>query len=346
MAAQYGDARRTHIVQEAPQELSQEDLVPDEAVLISITQRGYVKRTAAKAFRAQSRGGRGVVGHTTKEEDEVVMLVPARSLDSVLFFSDRGKVYSEKAYQIPDTDRSGRGIPIINILSLDAGETITAAVAVPKFDASHFCCMATRNGRIKRIALPELASVRPSGLIAISLEDGDLLGWARLTDGQDEIILVTEQGQALCFCEEEVRPMGRAAAGVTAIRLEVGDHVTSMEVIEPGGYLAQITTHGYGKRTPLTEYPIKGRATGGVHTIDKKALAKTGPIASARVVQEADDITIISAGGVILRTKVSDISISGRSTRGFVIMNPQDGDSVATMARIADADLRLAGATE
>ena len=346
LAEHYGDPRRTHIVLEAPQELSQEDLVPDEAVLISITQRGYVKRTAARAFRAQSRGRRGVVGHSTKEEDEVLMLIPARSLDSILFFSDRGKVYSEKAYQIPDTERSGRGIPIINILSLDAGETITAALAVPSFDASHFCCMATRNGRIKRIALPELASVRPSGLIAITLDEGDLLGWARLTDGEDEVILVTEQGQALRFCEEEVRPMGRTAAGVTAIRLEDNDHVTSMDVLEPDGYLAQITTHGYGKRSPLSEYPVKGRATGGVHTIDKKALGKTGPIASARVVQEADDVTIISAGGVILRTKVSDISISGRSTRGFVIMSPPAGDSVSTMARIADADLRLAGAAE
>jgi DNA gyrase subunit A len=263
-----------------------------------------------------------------------------------LFFSDRGKVYSEKTYQVPDADRTGRGIPIVNILSLEAGETITAAVAVPAFDASLYCTMATRNGRIKRLTLAELASVRPSGLIAISLEEGDQLNWARLTNGDDEIILVTELGQALRYSEAEVRAMGRTAAGVTAIRLDANDHLTSMEVIEPGGYLIQITSRGYGKRTVLSEYPVKGRGTGGVSTIDKKALGKIGPLVSARVVQEADDLTIISANGVILRTKVKDISLSGRSARGVTVMNVQSGDSVATMARIADADLRLAGAGE
>jgi len=343
---EYGDPRRTRLLPEATEELSQEDLVPDEAVLVSITLRGYIKRTPAKAFRAQSRGGRGVVGHSTKEEDEVVMLIPARSLDTLLFFSDRGKVYSEKTYQVPDADRTGRGIPIVNILSLEAGETITAAVAVPAFDASLYCTMATRNGRIKRLTLAELASVRPSGLIAISLEEGDQLNWARLTNGDDEIILVTELGQALRYSEAEVRAMGRTAAGVTAIRLDANDHLTSMEVIEPGGYLIQITSRGYGKRTVLSEYPVKGRGTGGVSTIDKKALGKIGPLVSARVVQEADDLTIISANGVILRTKVKDISLSGRSARGVTVMNVQSGDSVATMARIADADLRLAGAGE
>jgi DNA gyrase subunit A len=346
MSEEYGDPRRTRIMPDATEELNQEDLVPDEAVLVSITQRGYIKRTAAKAFRAQSRGGRGVVGHSTKEEDEVVMLIPASSLETLLFFSDRGKVYSEKAYQIPDADRTGRGIPIVNILALDAGETITAAVAVPSFDTTHYCTMATRRGRIKRLPLSELASVRPSGLIAISLEEGDQLGWARLTNGDNEIILVTEQGQALRYSETKVRAMGRTAGGVAAIRLAKGDQLTSMEVIEPGGYLVQITTRGFGKRTALSAYSAKGRATSGVGTVDKKALDKIGPIASARVVQEADDLTFISANGVILRTKVKDISLSGRSARGVTIMHLDSGDSVATMARVAYADLQLAGASE
>jgi DNA gyrase subunit A len=341
MAEEYNDPRRTRILYEATEELSQEDLVSDEAVLVSITQRGYIKRTPAKAFRAQSRGGRGVVGHSTKEEDEVVMLIPARSLDSLLFFSDRGKVYSEKAYQIPDADRTGRGIPIVNILTLEAGETITAAVAVPAFDSTHYCIMTTRSGRIKRLSLSDLASVRPSGLIAISLEGGDQLGWARLTNGENEIILVTEQGQALRFSEDEVRVMGRTAGGVAAIRLAKGDHVTSMEVIEPGGYLVQITSRGVGKRTALSEYPVKGRATGGVATVNKGALEKIGTLVSARVVQDADDLTIISANGVILRTKVKDISLSGRSARGVSVMSLQPGDSVSTMARIADSALRM-----
>ena len=183
MAEKYGDPRRTHIAREAKENFHEEDLVHDEAALISITLRGYVKRVAATAFRAQTRGGRGVTGHTTKEEDEVVIVIPARTLDAVLFFSDRGKVYSEKAYQIPDADRTARGIPMVNVLSLEAGETITAAVAVPAFDDEHYCIMATRLGRIKRIALSDFASVRPSGLIAIKLDEGDELDWARLTNG-------------------------------------------------------------------------------------------------------------------------------------------------------------------
>lgn len=346
LAEKYGDERRTRIAREAKEQFQEEDLVQDAAVLISITQLGYVKRVASAVFRAQSRGGRGVTGHTTKEEDEVLMMVPARTLNSVLFFSNRGKVYSEKAYQIPDADRTGKGISIMNILSLEAGETITAAVAVPKFDGQHYCMMATRNGRIKRIPLTEFASVRPSGLIAINLDEGDELGWARLTHGADDVILVTEQGMALRFAEKVVRPMGRGAAGVTAIKLTTGDRVTSMEVVEEGGDLLVITTQGYGKRTPLTEYPVKGRANKGVRTIDQKALKKIGPIISARVVQEADELTIISANGVVLRMKVKQVSQTGRTTRGVMLMQPQPGDAVSSMARASDAEIRQAEAKQ
>jgi DNA gyrase subunit A len=336
MAEKYGDARHTRIAHEASQDFREEDLVADEPVLISLTQRGYIKRVASAAFRAQNRGGRGVTGHTTKEEDEVILVIPARTLNTILFFSDRGKVYSEKAYQIPDADRAGRGIPIVNVLALEAGETITAAVAVPQFDEEHFCMMATRDGRIKRIALSDFASVRPSGLIAINLDKDDWLGWARQTSGDDDVILVTERGQALRFTESEVRPMGRAAAGVTAIKLGEDDHVASMEVVEPGGDLLVLTALGYGKRSPLKEYPVKGRATSGVQTIDQKALSKIGPIVAARVVQETDDLTIMSSGGLVLRAKVRDIAQTGRSTRGVLIINLQPDDCVASVARVAN----------
>ena len=342
MAEKYGDERRTHIAHEAKENLRDEDLVPDEAALISITQRGYVKRVAAKVFRAQGRGGRGVTGHATKDEDAVLMLFPARTLDTVLFFSDSGKVYSEKAYQIPDAERTSKGIPIVNVLSLEADESITAAVAVSLFDPSHYCMMATRKGRVKRMSLAELSSVRPSGLIAINLEEGDELGWVRLTDGEDEIILVTERGKALLFSEQEVRSMGRTAAGVIGIRLGKGDYVTCMEVVEPNGDLALVTTRGYGKRTPLSEYPAKGRASSGVLTIAKHAIEKIGPISAGRVVQEADDLTMISSNGVVLRTSVKDIPQSGRVTRGVRLMNLRGEDSLASLARVADADLRIA----
>jgi DNA gyrase subunit A len=346
IAAKYGDERRTRIAHEAREDLRDEDLVQDEAVLITLTQRGYVKRIAAKAFRIQSRGRRGVTGHATKDEDAVLVMLPARTLDTILFFSNRGKVYAEKVYQIPDTERAAKGIPMVNVLSLDAGEVITAAVAVPQFDAARFCMMCTRNGRVKRMALSDLASVRPSGLTAINLDEGDVLGWARLTGGQDEVILVTEQGQALRFAEQEVRVMGRAAGGVTGIRLDEHDYVTSMEVIEPQGDLALVTALGYGKRTALSEYPSRGRAAGGVHTINKDALKKAGKIVSARVVQEADDLTIITLNGLVLRTRVQDIIRQGRATRGLVIMSLQEGDQVASLARISAADLRAVDASE
>ena len=277
----YNDERRTQIAHGASDVFNEEELVRDEAVLVTLTQRGYIKRVAAQAFRAQGRGGRGVTGHHMKEEDEILILLPANTLNTVLFFSNKGKVYSVKAYQIPEADRTGKGVPVVNILSLGPSETITAALAVPKFDQANFCIMATRYGRIKRLALSELESVRPSGLIAINLDDKDELGWARLTHGNDDIILVTEQGQALRYSEKKVRAMGRGAAGVNAIRLAKDDAVTSMEVVEPGGYLLVVTTRGYGKRTPLDEYAVKGRGTGGVHTIDKKALDSIGQIASA-----------------------------------------------------------------
>jgi DNA gyrase subunit A len=345
VAEKFGDARRTRIAFDLSEDFSDEDLVAAEAVLVSITQRGYIKRVAAKAFRAQGRGGRGVTGHVTRDEDEVLMLFPANTLDTILFFTDKGKVYSERGYQIPDANRTGRGVPIVNVLTLDPGETVTAAVAVPDFDAADYCTMATRSGKVKRVQLSEFASVRPSGLIAMSLEERDELGWVRLTRGDDEIMLVTEKGQALRFAEDAVRPMGRQAMGMIGIRLRKGDYVASMEVVEPGGDLLVVTTQGYGKRTPLSEYPPKGRATGGVLTIDKKALKKLGVIASARVVQEADDLTIISANGVVIRTKVKDVSQAGRATRGVILMNIQHGDTVASLARIAEADLRRVGAT-
>ncbi len=344
LAEKYGDERRTRIAHDAKEELSEEDLVPDEAILISLTERGYVKRMAAKAFRSQGIGGRGVTAHATREEDEILIILPARSLDTILFFSDKGKVYSEKAYQIPDVGRTGKGIPIVNVLSLGSNEHITAAIAVPDFNAAAYCTLATAKGRIKRVRLAEFASVRPSGLIAMTLDDDDRLGWARLTRGSDEIILVTGQGRALRFSEDRVRPMGRPAAGVIGIRLAGDDRVASMDVVEPGGDLLIVTTRGYGKRTPLQEYSPKGRATSGILTIERKAIPLVGNIAAARVVQDADHLTLLSANGVAIRLKVKDVKRAGRATRGVRLMKLQEGDYVAAVARIPAEDLKRAGA--
>jgi DNA gyrase subunit A len=344
LAEKYGDDRRTRIAVDAKEELSDADLVQDEAVLISLTERGYVKRVASSVFRLQSRGGRGVMGHSTKEEDEVVMLIPARSLDSMLFFSDRGKVYSEKVYQIPDADRAAKGIPLLNVLALEANERVTAAIAVSDFSAHGYCMLATARGKVKRVDMEEFASVRPSGLIAMGLEEGDVLGWAHPTSGKDEVIFVTERGRALRFDENKVRSMGRQAGGVQGIRLAEGDLVTSMEVVDKDGSLLIVTTGGFGKQTPLKEYIPKGRGTHGIATMDQKVLPEIGKIAAARVVKNDDDLTIITANGVALRMKVKNIKQSGRATKGVHLIKPQDGDYVATVARIAAEDLKRAGA--
>ena len=344
LAEKYGDDRRTRIAAEATETLSEADLVQDEAVLISLTERGYIKRVAASAFRSQSRGGRGVMGHTIRDEDVVVALLPARSLDTMLFFSDRGKVYSEKVYQIPDADRTAKGIPLVNVLALDPNERITAAIAVSDFSAHGYCVLSTIRGKVKRVVMEEFASVRPSGLIAMSLDEGDKLGWARLTSGNDEVIFVTEHGQALRFNESKIRAMGRQAAGVQAIRLQNDDCVTSMDVVEKDGSLLVITSNGYGKQTPLSAYTPKGRATNGISTIDQGALPEIGRIVAARVIQKADDLTIITSNGVAIRIKVKDVRQAGRSTRGVHLIKPQPGDSVASVARIAAEDLKKAGA--
>lgn len=334
LVEQFGDNRRTHITVEEGEELTEEDLVPNEAVLISITQKGYIKRTNASAYRAQGRGGRGVSGQTMREEDEVLTLIPARTLQTLLFFSDKGKVYSEKVYQIPDAGRTDRGIPIVNVLSLGNNEHITAAVAVPNFETGKYCTMATLNGRVKRIDLCEFASVRPSGLIAITLDEKDELCWARLTSGEDEIVLVTQKGQALRFSEKEIRPTGRAAAGVNGIRLRKGDVLAGMEVATPNGSLLLVTERGFGKRTPLSDYPTKGRATGGVTTMNQSSLEQTGRIAAVRVVEKDDDVTIISSSGTILRLKVKDIREMGRATRGVHIIDLHNGNVVASIGVI------------
>ncbi|MDH5506052.1 MAG: DNA gyrase subunit A [Anaerolineae bacterium] len=342
----YNDERRTTVDLEGSSDLEEEDLVKDEAVLISITERGYVKRVAAKSYKAQGRGGRGVKGHTTKDEDEVMMLIPAGTLNTILFFSDRGKVYSEKTYRIPEASRTSRGTPMVNVLALGPNETITAAVLVRDFKAAEYCIMATRKGRIKRVSLDQFAAVRPSGLIAMNLDDDDGLGWVRLTNGEDDVILVTEGGQALRFKESDVRAMGRQAAGVIGIRLKGNDVVTGMEVVESDGDLLVVTTNGYGKRTRLEEYSTKGRGTMGIKTVDDKSLSVIGRIAGARVVQISDDLTLISTNGVVIRTKVETIKQAGRATRGVRVMNLDEGDSVASLARIAAADLRQVGASE
>ena len=329
----YGDARRTHISAEEAAELTDEDLVAREDVLITITQRGYVKRVPLKAYRAQARGGRGVAGITTREEDAVQFILAATTMDYILFFTNRGRAFGLRAHQIPDASRQAKGMHMANLLALDEGELATAAVAVPDFQQAEYLVMATRNGKVKRTPLAEFAAVRPSGIIALNLEEGDALHWVRLTRGGQEIILVTEGGQGIRFSEESVRPMGRSAGGVMGIRLAKGDYVTSMTLAEPGGDLLILTTKGYGKRVPLEDIPLQGRNGRGVR-VQARNQKVTGPVTSARVVQPDDEITVVSTEGMVLRTPVQSIPRAGRAARGARVIDIRGDDEVAAVARL------------
>ncbi len=331
----FADARRTEIVPEAAEGFSEEDLIRQEAVLISVTQSSYIKRTPLAAYRAQRRGGRGVQGMRTKAEDEVVDLLSAHTLDHVLFFTNRGRVYGQRVFALPEAARDGRGLPIVNFLNLTAEERVTTALVVPDFAEAEYVTLLTRRGRIKRMKLSEFSDVRPSGIIAMNLGPGDELGWARATFGKQDFIIVTTGGKALRFTEDAVRATGRTAAGVLAIGLRADDSVATFDVVEPDGDLLIITQNGYGKRTPLAEYPSHGRHTGGQWTLDHRRLDETGRITAARVVQVQDQVTIITANGVALRTPVAAISQMSRATRGVRIVTPDGGDIVAAMARLS-----------
>jgi DNA gyrase subunit A len=326
----YGDGRRTRIIA-GDAGLEDEDLITEEEVLISITQRGYVKRTPAEVYRAQSRGGRGVIGMTTRDEDEVLYLFSAHTLDSLLFFSNHGKVYQERVYQIPDADRTAKGVLLAGILALEADERITAAMPVSDFDVPDHLVMFTRFGRVKRTTLSEFSSVRPSGLIAIGLDPGDELVWARLTNNDTEFLIVTEQGQALRFASDTVRPMGRTAAGVIGIRLEEGDRVASACVVEEGADLLIVTTRGYGKRVALDEFSVKGRYGKGVRCMGGDP-ERTGKVAAARLVRPEDEVVVMSNEGMILRTPVTDVPRMGRAARGARVIELKRGDLATSVA--------------
>lgn len=334
----YGDERASQIALGLDADLNMEDLIQDEDVLISITQRGFVKRTPVAAYRKQARGGKGLIGMGRRDEDQLEHLFAAGSLNTILFFSDRGKVYAEKAYNIPELDRTAKGTSLMNVLPLMPEENITAALPVHSFEDAEYLTMITRKGRIKRVQVNVFENVRPSGLIAVNLDNDDSLGWVKLTEGKQDLIIVSEQGKGIRFSEEDVRPMGRNAAGVNAIRLDSWDRVAGADVVLPDDDLLVITEKGYGKRTPLEEYRQQNRYGQGVRAMVLTP-ERTGKIVSARVVIAGDEVTCISANGIILRTATDVISQQGRSTQGVRVMDLRTGDSVASVAVIREGRL-------
>ncbi|HSH01253.1 MAG TPA: DNA gyrase subunit A [Anaerolineae bacterium] len=334
----YGDERRSTILYGVDADLNIEDMIQDEEVLISITGRGYIKRTPISAYRLQGRGGKGLIGAGRREEDEIEHLFAAGTLDNILFFTDAGKVYSEKAYNIPERDRTARGTPLLNIIQMMPDEKVTVALPVPDFDEAEYLTMVTRKGKIKRVELNAFKNVRANGLIALSLEDGDNLRWVKLTKGEQQLILVSQQGKGIRFDEEDVRPMGRTAAGVNAIRLNDDDFLAGMDIASPEDDILVVTEYGYGKRTPISDYRLQNRYGQGVRAmnLDPK---RTGNIVEARVVTDEDQVTCISATGIILRIMASEISRQGRITQGVRVMDLRDGDTIASVAVIREERL-------
>jgi DNA gyrase subunit A len=325
----YGDERRTRIIPDADGEVSDEDLIPDVKVLVTLTERGYVKRLQADTYRTQRRGGRGIKGMVTREQDIVRHILTCNTMDDLLFFTDRGKVYQLKTHEVPDASRTAKGLPLVNLISLEPGEQVTSVLAVPDFDEAEYLIMATVRGKIKRTILKEYSQVRSNGLIAIGLEEGDLLGWVAMTHGHEDVLMTTARGQTIRFTQHQVRSMGRPATGVIGINLDDNDRVVGMDLVQDDAALLIVTKNGFGKRTALPEYPTKGRGTGGVITIK---LRPKDEIAAAQVVHDTSLLTFITTGGTVMRCNVSDISQLGRSTQGVTILNVSRGDHVAALS--------------
>ncbi|MFN8593990.1 MAG: DNA gyrase subunit A [Thermomicrobiales bacterium] len=324
----YGDERRTRI-QDISGALSEEDLIPEVDVLVTLTSRGYVKRSADGHFRTQHRGGRGVTGVTMRDEDAIQHILAANTMDSLLVFTNRGKVYQLKVHELPDSGRTAKGLPIINVVNMQPDETVTTLLKVRDYGAGGYLFFTTRLGRVKRTALDQFRAVRSSGLIAIGLEENDELAWVRRTSGDDDLMLVSEQGQAVRFREEAVRAMGRPAAGVIGIRLETGDRVIASEAVIPGKDLLVVAEKGLGKRTKADHFITKGRGGKGVAAM--KLTPRTGKIVGAGMVDDSHLLILMSTAGKVIRLPVSQVPSIGRQTQGVTLMKLDGDESVATM---------------
>ncbi len=351
MKKTYGDERRTAIVKQGVKDFSMEDIIPDVPTVVMITRGGYIKRVSPDAFRTQERGGKGVMGLTTKEEDEVEDLFSTTTHRDLLFFTSRGRVFKLKTYDVPEASRTAKGTALVNFLNLAPGEKVSATLSLSRDDGTKYYIMITNKGTIKKTEIDEYENIRQSGLIAIKLKDGDNLEWVRPTTGNDDIMLVTAGGQAIRFSEKGVRPMGRVASGVRGIRLKGNDEVVGMDVVraQTSGrvgsglqagkkgkaqpHLLVVMEHGFGKRTPIDEYKLQGRGGSGIKTAN--VTKKTGKVVASRLLEAEDarDLLVISVGGQVIRTRLSSVSVLGRATQGVRIMRfKEEDDRVASTA--------------
>jgi len=332
---QYGDERRTQIVARS-EDISIEDLMVDEDMAVTISHEGYIKRNPVTLYRAQRRGGKGKIGTTTKEEDFVEDLFIASMHSYILFFTTIGKVYWIKVHELPQASRAAKGKPIVNLLNLEPGERVSAFLSVREFVDGRYVIFATKKGLIKKTDLMSYSNPRSSGIRAIGLEDGDELIGVKLTDGQQEIILSTLDGQSIRFKEEQVRPTGRGTYGVVAMRLDEGDAVVSMEMLSHGANILTVSENGYGKRTEMDEYRLQSR--GGKGIITMKATDKTGRVVGGQQVTEDDQLMLVTNKGKIIRLRIKDIRVIGRNTQGVRLIDLEEGERVVSLARLAEKE--------
>lgn len=331
----YTDTRRTKIVNKV-EEIDIQDLIPEEDVVITLTHFGYIKRMSIDTYTAQKRGGKGISGLSTREDDFVEHLFITSTHNNILFFTNQGRVYKMMAFEIPDASRQAKGMAIVNLLQLNIREKIQAVMSVKEFHDDRYLVMATKEGIIKKSPLEQFSSIRKNGLNAINLKQGDELIGVKMTDGKAQVIIVTSNGYSIRFSEEDVRSMGRGAAGVKAITLREGDIAVGMSVVDEEAELLTVSEKGFGKRTPLTEYSSQGRGGKGVKTY--KVTEKTGKLVGAKVVRDADEILLINEHGIIIRLNVSDISETGRNTLGVKLMRTDEDSKVVSIAKINNED--------
>ena len=331
----FADPRRSEIRHDEL-EMNEEDLIPQEQVFVTLTHRGYIKRMSLDNYRAQHRGGKGVVGaRRSTDEDYIEHSTTASTHSDMLFFTNRGRVFRLRTHEIPDVKRQAKGIPIINLIEVDQGEKVTALIDMEVFSDEQYLVMVTKLGQIKKTPAAAYAAVRRNGLIAINLQDDDELNWVRRSSGGDEVLVVTRQGKGSRFTEKEVRPMGRDTMGVGAIRLRKGDEVAGFDIVNPKGHVLVITENGFGKLTPMSDYPVKSRNIQGVYTVDQTAIPKIGEIVGMRVVEDtSEELMVISTSGQVIRIPLDQVRVSGRQTRGVIIMRLDDGDRVASIAGV------------
>lgn len=328
----FNDQRRTEITSGGMEMIEDEDLIPVENSVITLTHNGYIKRLAANTYRSQKRGGRGVQGMGTNDDDFVEHLMNTSTHDTILFFTSKGKVFRAKGYEIPEYGRTAKGLPIVNLLNIEKGEKVTAMIRVDSFDADAYFIFTTKTGITKRTSVSNFANIRTNGLIAISLREDDELISVRLTDGAKQIIIGTRHGMLVRFKEEDIRSMGRTASGVRGIKLRNGDEVVGMEIVEPGQEILVVTEKGYGKRTSEEEYRLQSRGGVGLKTI--QITDKNGPMVAVKTVDTTEDLMLITINGMLIRMDVNDISLIGRSTQGVRLIRLADDELVATVAKV------------